>query len=102
VYELVWDEEAKAELATVSAFRRKIVVDAIERQLRHQPDVETRHRKPLREHLRDLPVATWELRIHGDTRVLYCVVDRRTVSVLRVILKGSATLADAARRDREP
>jgi hypothetical protein len=93
---------AKAELAALSAFSRKIVVDAVERQLRHQPDVDTRHRKPLREHLRDLPVATWELRIHGDTRVLYGVADRRTVSVLRVILKGTETLADAARRGREP
>jgi mRNA-degrading endonuclease RelE of RelBE toxin-antitoxin system len=98
VYELVWDEEAEAELAALTAFRRKILVDAVEGQLRHQPDVETRNRKPLREPLPEVPEAAWELRVQGEHRVLYRIADARTVRVLRAILKGTATLADAVGR----
>jgi hypothetical protein len=98
VYDLVWDEEATAELAALSAFRRRIVVDAAEGQLRHQPDVETRNRKPLREPLPEVPDAAWELRVHGVHRVLYRIADVRTVRVLRVILKGTSALADATGR----
>jgi hypothetical protein len=36
VYDLIWDEEAKAELAALRAFRRRIVMDAVSRQLRHR------------------------------------------------------------------
>ena len=102
MYDLVWDEAAKSELAALRAFRRKIIVDTVERQLRHQPDVETRNRKPLREPLPEVPEASWELRIHGDTRVLYWIADRRTVGVLRVILKGTSLLADSLRRGGQP
>jgi len=99
-YDLLWAEEAKAELARLSAFRRRIVVTEVEAQLRHQPGIETRRRKRLRESLADLPEGSWELRIPGDHRVLYWIADGRTVAVLRVILKGTATLADAIRRGR--
>jgi hypothetical protein len=102
VYDIVWDEEAKSELAALNSFRRKIIVDVVERQLRHQPDVETRNRKPLREPLPDVPEASWELRIQGDTRVLYWIADRGTVGVLRVILKGTSPLADSLRRGGHP
>ena len=100
-YDLVWDQEATAELAALRPFERKIVVATVERQLRYQPDVETRNRKPLREPLEELPEATWELRIR-DYRVLYWIADRRTVSVLRVILKGTATLNEVVGRGRQP
>jgi hypothetical protein len=33
-YQIVWDEEAKAELAALRAFRRRIVVATVEEQLR--------------------------------------------------------------------
>ena len=98
-FEIVWDEEAKAELAALRAFQRKVVVATVERQLRHQPEIETRNRKPLREPLDGLPEESWELRIRGDFRVLYWIAGRRVV-VLRVILKGIATLADTM-RDRD-
>ena len=94
MHDLVWDEEAMAELAALSAFQRRIVVDNVEDQLRYQPDVETRNRKPLREPLKELPQASWELRIHAY-RVLYWIPDGRTVAVLRVILKGTETLTEA-------
>lgn len=102
MYEIAWDEGAKAELAALTAFWRRIIIDTVERQLRYQPDVETRHRKPLREHLNDLPDATWELRVQSELRVLYWIADQRTVAILRVILKGGATLAGAVERGRKP
>ena len=98
MFDLVWDEEARSELAALGAFRRKIIVDVVERQLRYQPDVETRNRKPLREPLPEVPEASWELRIQGEHRALYRIADARTVRVLRVILKRTTSLADAVGR----
>jgi mRNA-degrading endonuclease RelE of RelBE toxin-antitoxin system len=100
VYELVWDEAAKAEIAALSAFMRRIIVAAVDDQLRHEPDVETRNRKPLREPVDELPEVSWELRVR-DHRVLYWLPDRQTVTVLRVILKGTESLTDATRRGGE-
>jgi hypothetical protein len=97
-YDLVWDHEATAELGALRPFQRKIVVAAVERHLRYEPDVETRNRKPLREPLPELPDASWELRVQGEHRVLYRIGGVGTVRVLRVILKGTATLADAVTR----
>ncbi len=45
-----------------------MVLDEVDGQLRHQPNVPTRQRKPMRPN----PLATWELRI-GDLRVYYDV-----------------------------
>ena len=65
-------EEAATEIAELPAFIRKQVVKAIETQLLHQPDVETKNRKRLRglippwEHLDP----TWEIRV-GEYRVFY-------------------------------
>jgi hypothetical protein len=42
------------------------VFDAVDTQLVHQPNVETRNRKPMRPN----PVAPWELRV-GNLRVYY-------------------------------
>lgn len=96
-YEIVWDDDARAELASFSAFRRRIVVATVEEQLRHQAETETNHRKPLREHMEDLPAGSWELKIR-DLRVLYWIADPQTAVVLRVIIKGTATLTEALRR----
>lgn len=48
-----------------------MVLDAVERQLGHQPTVETRNRRPLRPN----PVAPWELRV-GALRVYFEVVEK--------------------------
>jgi mRNA interferase RelE/StbE len=53
-------------LRGLSAHDRVTVVDAVDRQLRHQPEVVTRHRKRMRPN----PLAAWELRV-GDLRVFY-------------------------------
>ncbi|MBM3241323.1 hypothetical protein FJZ31_34000 [Candidatus Poribacteria bacterium] len=56
-------------------------MDSVERQLVHEPLVETRNRKQLRPN----PVAPWELRI-GDLRVFYEVASDEpdTVRILAV------------------
>jgi hypothetical protein len=71
-----------------------LVVEAVEGQLRHQPDVPTRNRKRMHPN----PVAPWELRI-GDLRVFYDLepapadpeaTDEAVVVILAVgIKKGS-------------
>ena len=94
MYDLVWDEAAKAELAALSSFQRRIIVRIVEQQLRHQPNIEARNRKPLREPLEELPEASWELRVR-EHRVLYWIADPRTVTILRVILKATASLNQA-------
>jgi mRNA-degrading endonuclease RelE of RelBE toxin-antitoxin system len=65
----------------LTAGERAIILDAIERQLVHEPLKETRHRKPLRPN----PVAPWEFRV-GQLRVFYEVAghDTPTVRILAV------------------
>lgn len=55
-------------LRSLTARQQRIVLDAVDRQLAHQPTVETRNRRPMRPN----PVAPWELRI-GNLRVYYDV-----------------------------
>jgi mRNA-degrading endonuclease RelE of RelBE toxin-antitoxin system len=52
----------------LAARQQRIVLDAVDEQLVHQPTIETRNRKPMRPN----PVAPWELRI-GNLRVYYDV-----------------------------
>jgi mRNA-degrading endonuclease RelE of RelBE toxin-antitoxin system len=74
------------ELEAIKPYYRKQIVDAIYRQLLHQPTVETRNRKVLA----DLQVTfehnepVWELRV-GDYRVYYDVSEESTTVVVRAI-----------------
>ena len=65
-YRIEVTEDAKVDLSHYSAFERKLIVSEIREQLTHQPLVETKNRKSLR----DNPIASWELRI-GKFRVFY-------------------------------
>ena len=56
----------RAQLQALRARDRAVVLDAIERQLRIQPLVETRHRKPLRPN----PIAPWQLSVE-ELRIFY-------------------------------
>ncbi|MGH7782277.1 MAG: type II toxin-antitoxin system RelE family toxin, partial [Candidatus Binatia bacterium] len=69
-YVIEYSPEAEDHLLRFTARRQRIVVEAVDRQLLNEPDVETRNRKPMRPN----PVAPWELRI-GDLRVYYEVSD---------------------------
>ncbi|MBN1901908.1 addiction module toxin RelE [Candidatus Sumerlaeota bacterium] len=59
-------------------------MDNVEKQLKHNPTLVTRNRKPMRPN----PLAPWELRI-GDLRVYYDVDEEpeRMVKVLAVGVK---------------
>ncbi len=80
-YRIDVTDEAKSDLTHYTAFERKLVVSQIREQLTHEPSVETRNRKSLR----DNPISTWELRI-GKYRVFY-EVDEAPPSV-RVVSVG--------------
>jgi mRNA-degrading endonuclease RelE of RelBE toxin-antitoxin system len=73
-------DQAAEHLHGLARYALQIILDGIERHLRHQPTQETRRIKPLRIN----PVASWELRL-GDYRVLYDVAEEaRVVNVLVV------------------
>jgi len=67
-YEVRYVPTALQHLRQLSARDRATVLDTVDQQLRHEPEVATRHRKPMRPN----PLAAWELRI-GDLRVFYDV-----------------------------
>ena len=60
--------DAQEQLDEFTARERRSLLDAIDLQLRHQPLVRTRNRKPLDPN----DFATWELRV-GGLRVFYDV-----------------------------
>ena len=65
----------------LTARQRASVFDTVDEQLAHQPNVETRNRKPMRPN----PIAPWELRI-GNLRVYYDIEDspENVVTILAV------------------
>lgn len=65
-YTIEFAESVKEHFKHLTANQRAILLDAIEKQLVHEPLKETRHRKLLRPN----PLAPWELRA-GDLRVFY-------------------------------
>ncbi|TWT43780.1 hypothetical protein RAS1_01790 [Phycisphaerae bacterium RAS1] len=80
-YAIEYSPDAVEHLDAMSARDQRRVLDSVERQLSHEPRVETRNRKPMRPN----PLAPWELRI-GDLRVYYDVMDapEAVVQVLAV------------------
>ncbi|MEW6716808.1 MAG: type II toxin-antitoxin system RelE/ParE family toxin [Chloroflexota bacterium] len=67
-YRIEYSPEAEEHLRALSTRQQRNVLDSVDRQLAHQPTVETRNRKPMRPN----PVAPRELRI-GNLRVYYDV-----------------------------
>ena len=79
-YQIEFTEDARTDLSSYTAFERKMIVSEIRDQLTHQPLVETRNRKPLR----DNPIAPWELRV-DKYRVFYEVDEHgRSVNIVAV------------------
>ena len=81
-YEVAFAESVQEHLRVLTTRERATVLDAIDRQLLHQPLDETRNRKPLRPN----PVAPWELRV-GQLRVFYEVVGKEG-GVVRILAVG--------------
>jgi hypothetical protein len=61
-YRIEYSPETEAHIRALTARQQVIVLDTVDKQLAHQPAVETRNRKPMRPN----PVAPWELRIGGE------------------------------------
>jgi mRNA-degrading endonuclease RelE of RelBE toxin-antitoxin system len=69
-YHIEYSPDTEEHLREFSARDQRIILDTIDAQLRHQPTVKTKNRKPMRPN----PLAPWELRI-GKFRVYYDVVE---------------------------
>jgi mRNA-degrading endonuclease RelE of RelBE toxin-antitoxin system len=93
-YQIEVSEDARADLSYYSAFERKIITSEIRVQLAHQPQVETKNRKPLR----DNPIASWELRV-GKYRVFYEVAE--TVRIVAIVAVGHKEHDILMVRDKE-
>ncbi len=87
-FALVYANEVKGHLRAIDAKYHSAIQSAVETQLLHEPDVETRNRKPLKRPM--VWEADWELRIGPDNRfrVFYQVdPESRQVRVLAIGVK---------------
>jgi mRNA-degrading endonuclease RelE of RelBE toxin-antitoxin system len=82
-YKIEFAESVKTQFKALTARQRVIILDAIERQLIHEPLKETRNRKVLRPN----PLAPWELRV-GDLRVFYEPEIFETAKKIRILAVG--------------
>ncbi len=92
-FTLVYADEVKGHLRAIESKYHSAIQSEIETQLLHEPDVETRNRKPLK---RPLAFgADWELRL-GPTnrfRVFYQIMaESREVRVLAIGVKDRSRL----------
>lgn len=83
---LTYADEVKGHLRAIETKYHSLIQSEIEAQLLHEPDVETRNRKPLKR-----PIAfgaDWELRLGPDNRfrVFYQVMDE--IHEVRVLAVG--------------
>src|SRR6476469_3818235 len=69
-YRIVFAGSVRAQLEALPASQRRTLLEAIEQQLTHEPQVETRNRKRLRPNR----LAPWELRV-GRLRAFYDIVE---------------------------
>jgi mRNA-degrading endonuclease RelE of RelBE toxin-antitoxin system len=92
-FSLSYDQAIKEHLRAIDAKYHSLIRRDIEKQLRFEPETETRNRKPLR---RPAPFgATWEMRFGPDNRfrVLYAVDhERREVQVQAIAVKAGNRL----------
>jgi len=82
VYTIEFAESVKEQLRALTARQRKAILASIERQLVHEPLIETKNRKLLRPN----PIAPWELRI-GTLRVFYEVAADEP-DIVRILAVG--------------
>ena len=88
VYSLIYDPQVRDHVAKIEKKYHSLVRKEIERQLRHEPEVETKNRKPL---LRPSSLGSaWELRIGPENRFrIFYKADREfwTVNILAIGVK---------------
>ena len=96
-FTVIIEPSAVKDLKEIRVFDRRRIVQAIDEQLIHQPNVRTRNRKMLE----GVPASfsdellLWEMRV-GDFRVLY-VVEEEIVSVRRILTKPPHHTTDQIR-----
>ncbi|MEM8640485.1 MAG: type II toxin-antitoxin system RelE/ParE family toxin [Cyanobacteria bacterium P01_G01_bin.54] len=71
MYEIEYTQVALDDLKWLRKNEQRMIVQAIDTQLKYEPTVQTRNRKPMRPN----EIAEWELRI-GQFRALYDVDER--------------------------
>ncbi len=87
-YQIRFTRDAERQLRQLTTHDRNIILEAIEEQLSHQPEVPTRHRKLMRQN----PLADWELRV-GEYRVFYDVdTDQDITMVLAIGIRSHNVL----------
>ncbi len=69
-FRIEYTPEAAAHLARLTARQAKMLLDSVDRKLKHQPTLPSRNRKLLRANA----VAPWELRL-GSLRVYFDVAE---------------------------
>lgn len=69
-YQIEYSDAAIEHLKILTSRQQRIVLGAVDEQLKYEPLVETRNRKPMEPN----SLATWELRV-GNLRVYYDVED---------------------------
>jgi mRNA-degrading endonuclease RelE of RelBE toxin-antitoxin system len=96
-HEIEFTDEAADELRVLRVRDQRIILDAVEAGLRYEPEVVSRHRKPVvpTELLRRFAI-TWELRV-GAFRVFYDVEPPAAVVVIRIARKGGLTTEGSLR-----
>ncbi|MDW8325414.1 MAG: type II toxin-antitoxin system RelE/ParE family toxin [Anaerolineales bacterium] len=77
MYEIEYTPEARDDLKVFRKFEQKYILDEIDAQLQHEPNIETRNRKKLRPN----QLAEWELRI-DRFRIFYDV--QEAVKIVKV------------------
>ena len=87
-FKISFNRTASSHLGAFKRYERNIILDGIEEQLTHEPTVETKQRKELR----DNPLADWELRV-DPFRIFYEVDDdANTVRIVAIGIKDRARL----------
>ncbi len=80
MFAIEYTAQAIDDLRWFKRHEQTTIVDCIDQQLRHEPQIETRNRKRLRANA----IADWELRL-GDFRILYVVDEQvQIVEIQRV------------------
>jgi mRNA-degrading endonuclease RelE of RelBE toxin-antitoxin system len=85
-FSIEFSELALDELRSIKPYYRQQILDAIEEQLLHEPSVETRNRKQLRDIETDFPIELplWQLKV-GSYRVFYDLDESERLVVVRAI-----------------
>jgi len=81
-YQIEYTDAAIEHLKSLTTREQRTVLDTVDEQLKYEPLVETRNRKPMKPN----SLASWELRI-GNLRVDYDV-EENTVSVVYIQVVG--------------